>query len=73
MSGSIIDGAAEDKSEIGYLGSDDSFGKIQIVKREHFTSAIPIISHCGDWCVYDKSRFCQESRCCDCAVNQEDE
>ena len=34
---------------------------------------LPTITHKGGWCVYNANIFCQQSRCSDCAICENNE
>ncbi len=61
--------------------TQDNLGKFNInsrpVKsmRERMNDAktLPQVTRKGNWCLYDETRFCQESRCADCEVSKKDQ
>jgi hypothetical protein len=71
MSGSISKRMASDKTVPGEFGKHDILGDVGIPQpKQSDGGTLPQITRIGSWCIYDPKRFCQENRCSDCAVSE---
>jgi hypothetical protein len=71
MSEGITKRMVSEKTSLDEISKHDIYAGIPTPpSKKSNAGTLPQLTRVGSWCIYDPKRFCQETRCSDCIVSE---